>query len=116
MTQTSQYVGANLYRETALLTASRVQTVILLLEKARSLIIENKSATGQARTDGLNQAQNVMAQLQMCLDLENGEAAQDLFAAFDLIWEACEVRTPNSLNLAVYSLEHLLDTIHIRFY
>jgi len=135
--QTASSLVSQAYQNSRVLTAGKVGTVLVLLERAHLLLLEAKQPSAflgrsQEKTkntlivdtespgtliqrEKLVKVQNIMAQLQMGLNRRGGQSASAFFELYDFIWEACERGTPRALNNALFATESLLDLIRARF-
>jgi len=97
-----QKEAVRLYAYGAAYTAGKLKSHQMLLEKALLLMYAVRAGDMEKR----NQVQNIVAYLQSSLDLQY-EEAQSLFITYGHLWDALEVATPETLDLA----EHLLREI-----
>jgi flagellin-specific chaperone FliS len=107
-----QKEAIRLYAYGAAYTAGKLKSHQMLLEKALLLMHSVKAGDLKKR----DHAQNVVAYLQSSLDIEY-EEAQNLFIVYGNLWDALEVATPESLNLAedlMRDIRELIMEVHRR--
>jgi len=101
-----QKEAVRLYAFGAAYTAGKLKSHQMLLEKAMLLMYSIKLGDLEKR----NQAQNIVAYLQSSLDIQY-EEAQSLFIIYGYLWDALEVATPKSLELAEELLREIRDLV-----
>ncbi len=101
------------YQFSTAMTSGKLETVMLLLQKAHNLIRAvdvEKLADCQEQRIG---AQNIIAQLEMALDYRRGASAVPLFDVYELIYGTLEHPTKKSLETADFLLSHLRNTFQM---
>jgi len=98
--------AVRLYAYGAAYTAGRLKSHQMLLEKA--MLLMNAVRTGDLKKR--NQMQNIVAYLQSSLDLQYDEA-QNLFIVYGYIWDALEIATPETLEIADEFLREIRELI-----
>ncbi|GBU23443.1 hypothetical protein R83H12_00054 [Fibrobacteria bacterium R8-3-H12] len=101
-----QKEAVRLYAFGAAYTAGKLKSHQMLLEKAMLLMHSIKIGDLEKR----NQAQNIVAYLQSSLDIQY-EEAQSLFIIYGYLWDALEVATPESYELAEELLREIRDLV-----
>jgi len=101
-----QKEAVRLYAYGAAYTAGKLKSHQMLLEKALLLMHAVKAGDMNKR----DQAQNIVAYLQASLDLEF-EEARNLFIVYGHLWDALEVATPETFNLADEFLREIREII-----
>jgi len=98
--------AVRLYAYGAAYTAGRLKSHQMLLEKAMLLMHAVRMGDLKKR----NQMQNIIAYLQSSLDLQY-EEAQNLFIVYGYVWDALEVATPETLDIAEEFLREIRELI-----
>jgi flagellin-specific chaperone FliS len=98
--------AVRLYAYGAAYTAGRLKSHQMLLEKALLLMHAVKAGDLEKR----DHAQNIIAYLQASLDIDY-EEAQELFIVYGYLWDALEVATPETLNLAEELLRDIRELV-----
>jgi len=98
--------AVRLYAYGAAYTAGKLKSHQMLLEKA--LLLMHAIKTGDLKKR--DQAQNIIAYLQASLDVEL-EEARNLFVVYGHLWDALEVSTPETLNLAEEFLREIREIV-----
>jgi len=98
--------AVRLYAFGAAYTAGKLKSHQMLLEKALLLMHATKAGNLEKR----NQVQNIVAYLQSSLDIQY-EEAQSLFIIYGYLWDALEVATPESYELAEELLREIRDLV-----
>ena len=98
--------GAKEYQKTRILTSGKLQSHIMLCEKAMNLIhdLQNFDAAAQM------QAQNIVSQLQRGLNIRT-QAAQELYKVLGVVWDVIELGNVNELSRAASLLEQYHETL-----
>ncbi len=103
------------YRNSNVMTAGKVKSVELLLEKASHLLSPPDEVEEEEMLNNIRQVRNILTQLQMSLNLKNGEAAVHIFEVYELAQKALEDPSEKSLDVARYLIRDLLKTIRLAF-
>jgi flagellin-specific chaperone FliS len=98
--------AVRLYAYGAAYTAGRLKSHQMLLEKAMLLMHTVRAGDLKKR----DQMQNIVAYLQSSLDLQYDEA-QNLFVVYGYVWDALEVATPETLEIAEEFLREIRELI-----
>jgi len=98
--------AVRLYAYGAAYTAGRLKSHQMLLEKAMLLMHAVRMGDLKKR----DQMQNIVAYLQSSLDLQYDEA-QNLFIVYGYVWDALEIATPETLEIAEEFLREIRELI-----
>ncbi|MFC1586634.1 flagellar protein FliS [Fibrobacterota bacterium] len=103
------------YKISRIMTAGRLQTIIMLVDKARTMLAKMDFNAPDESSDDIMKCQNIIAQLEMALNFRGGKAAPDIFQMYEQIYTSLQAATPNSLHAAKLTLDHFRDTLRLRF-
>jgi len=106
MSDWEQKEAVRLYAFGAAYTAGKLKSHQMLLEKAMLLMHSIKTGDMEKR----NKAQNIVAYLQSSLDIQY-EEAQSLFIIYGYLWDALEIATPESYELAEELMREIRDLV-----
>ncbi len=101
------------YKTTQLMTAGRIQSVILLLTEAEKRLGEINLEDSAASRVPIVGCQNIVAQLEMALNHRHGKVANMFFLALELIYESLENLNEKSLKVARYVCTHLKESLEM---
>ena len=89
-----------IYRKTNIYSAGKIKSLLLLIDKGLS---ESRHAIASLDNNFNNRGAviKIISQLQMALNLDNGEVAQNLFFLYDYIAESIDENTKESINNAI---------------
>jgi flagellin-specific chaperone FliS len=104
--------GYSKYRYSRIMTAGKVQTMQLLVSRAKQLIPKIDLDKDQPQSE-LLQCRNIVSQLEMALNFRKGYAAPAIFAQYELIYTALADPTPKSLETALFLFNHLEYTFNL---
>ncbi|MFP4521115.1 MAG: flagellar protein FliS [Fibrobacterota bacterium] len=98
------------YKKVNILSAGKIKSLQLLVEKALAecrLAVADRDKSAEI----LANVRDIMVQLQMALDLDNGDVPRNLFFLYDYIYECAEENTSESLNKAVTILKRIREML-----
>ena len=101
------------YKTNQLMTAGRIQSVILLLTEAERRLGEINLEDIAASTVPIIGCQNIVAQLEMALNHRHGKVANMFFLALELIYDSLENLNEKSLKVARYVCTHLKESLEM---
>jgi len=101
------------YKTTQLMTAGRIQSVILLLTEAEKRLGEINLEDSAASRVPIVGCQNIVAQLEMALNHRHGKMANMFFLALELIYTGLENINEKSLKVARYVCTHLKESLEM---
>jgi len=101
------------YKTNQLVTAGRVQSIILLLTEAEKRLGEINLEDSAASRVPIVGCQNIVAQLEMALNHRHGKVANMFFLALELIYESLENLNEKSLKVARYVCTHLKESLEM---
>ncbi len=101
------------YKTNQLMTAGRIQSVILLLTEAEKRLGEINLEDSAASRVPIVECQNIVAQLEMALNHRHGKMANMFFLALELIYESLENLNEKSLKVARYVCTHLKESLEM---
>ncbi len=101
------------YKTNQLMTAGRIQSVILLLTEAEKRLGEINLEDSAASRVPIVGCQNIVAQLEMALNHRHGKVANMFFLALELIYESLENLNEKSLKVARYVCTHLKESLEM---
>ncbi len=101
------------YKTNQLMTAGRIQSVILLLTEAEKRLGEINLEDLAASRVPIIGCQNIVVQLEMALNHRDGHAANIFFLALELIYESLENLNEKSLKVARYVCTHLKESLEM---
>ncbi|MBF0431404.1 MAG: flagellar protein FliS [Fibrobacteria bacterium] len=103
----------NQYQVNRAMTAGKVQSVLLLVQKALSLTCKIDFSKPEESEELILKCQNIVAQLEMALNYRYGESVPTLFALYEQVYDALEARTERSIEVAQYLLGHYQETLEL---
>jgi len=101
------------YKTNQLMTAGRIQSVILLLTEAEKRLGEINLEDLAASRDPIVGCQNIVAQLEMALNHKIGQTTNVFFLALELIYTGLENINEKSLKVARYVCTHLKESLEM---
>lgn len=101
------------YKLDKIMSAGKIQTMVYLLEKAKSLILEYQENV--SHTHSLFKAQDIIAQLQWSLNYRNVPECLILFELLDLMWLGLEKNSEKSVENTLFCIDHFLETLRFKF-
>ncbi len=101
------------YRTNQLVTAGRIQSIILLLTEAEKRLGEINLEDSAASRVPIVGCQNIVALLEMALNHRHGKVANMFFLALELIYESLENLNEKSLKVARYVCTHLKESLEM---
>lgn len=96
--------GARVYRKTQIATAGKIKAYLMLLDKGILLL------SGPLDRNVLNEAQNILAQMQSSLDTQY-RPAQELYLALGHLWDLLETEDGSTIPEIVGVLLDLRETL-----
>lgn len=102
-------VHAEEYRKRDILTAGKLKSLLLLLNRAL-LLLKEAGRDPARRNVNIVKTQNILAQLERALDFRQGELAGQLFYLFDYIFAELSNRDDRAVATAINMLTTLKDT------
>jgi flagellin-specific chaperone FliS len=101
------------YEHSNAMTAGRVQTILLLLKKAKELVRSVNLDKILESGEKIRHTKNIIAQLEMSLNFRDGLLADEIMELYELIYRALENSTEKSLKNAYFLLGHFKETLEI---
>lgn len=101
------------YKTNQIMTAGRIQSIILLLTDAEKRLGEINLEDSAASRVPIIGCQNIVAQLEMTLNHRDGHAANIFFLALELIYESLDNLNEKSLKVARYVCTHLKESLEM---
>ena len=99
-----------LYQEVAALSAGKLKSVLLLMDRAVLLLKEAQADTALRPTHTVK-VQNILAELERSLNVKEGDQAKALFVLFDYVFAALNQRNERAIETALKFLTPLRDTL-----
>ena len=115
MTETKEKDIADQYKFSRVMTAGRIQSIILLVDKASELLKRIDLNDREKFRLDIIKCQNIIAQLEMALNFRGGLAVAELFGLYEQIYTCLAVSSAKSLNNAKFLLAHFRHTLRLRF-
>jgi len=100
---------ANYYKKMQIVTASRHKQITMMHEKCVNLILRAKKDTGTERRKFLDGAQNILAQFQSALRIED-DVSEGLFYLYDYSYMLLQKGGAEDVKKALEVLQILADT------
>ena len=100
------------YQKTTIMTAGRVKSVELLLEKLKREVPKIDLDPSDPNSEQVIKCQNIVAQLEMSLNFE-GSSAPELFDIYETIYMGLSAPTHKSIRVVQYLITNLLETLKI---
>jgi len=100
---------AGYYKKMQIVTASRHKQIAMMHEKCVTLIVRAKSETGTVRRKLLDGAQNILAQFQSALRIED-DVSEGLFYLYDYSYMLLQKGGEDDVKKALEVLQILADT------
>lgn len=97
------------FLETALGSAGKLQTLILLVNRGIVLLKEAK-VTPAVRQTNIVKTQNILAQLERALNFKKGKLAGNLFFIYDYLFDELSRRDSRGIDVSIRMLAQLRDT------
>ena len=95
--------------ETALGSAGKLPSLILLINRAIILLKEAKTAPG-LRRQNIVKTQNILAQLERALNYRKGKLSGNLFFIYDFLFDELTRGDEKGIDLSINMLMQLRDT------
>ncbi len=95
--------------ETALGSAGKIQSLILLLNRGIILLKEAKELP-EKRNSAIVKTQNILAQLERALNFKRGKLAGNLFFIYDFIFDELSRRDARGIDTAINMMTQLRNT------
>jgi len=103
------------YKYSQAMTAGKIQTLILLIEKMQNLIRKIDLKNIQSSKNIIIQCQNIIAQLEMALNFRKGTSTPEILELFELMYTALSIPNKQSLYTVTYLLKHFKETLRMKF-
>ena len=95
--------------ETALGSAGKIQSLILLINRG-IILLKEAGADPAKRNTNIVKTQNILAQLERALNFRQGKLAGNLFYIYDYIFDELSRRDDRGMDTAIRMLTQLRDT------
>jgi len=103
------------YLHSDIMTSGKSKSVMLLVKKAGLLVAGIDPENLDACRKEIRECKNIIAQLEMSLNLKNSNTAQHIFEMYELIYTALETPTSKSLEVARFLLQDYSETLKMKF-
>ena len=98
------------YSEAQIKTAGKLKSLQMLHDGAVRFLKESLEDP-KIKTENIIKAQNIIAQLQMCLRFDEGDMAELLFYLYDYMYIRLENHDNKSISDVLELFEHLLQSL-----